>query len=104
MTIPRNTANDDFELTDADAAHALVLGSAIGIPTIFAIVLLIGLAAGASWTDALVIAVWPALVGGPFFGALAALARVARADEHHAVVIPIAPALRPRSAAPTRAA
>ncbi len=76
MTTTRKNTNHDVELTDADAAHALTLGSAIGIPAIFAIVLLISLTAGASWTESVVIAAWPAVFGGPFFGALVVLGGV----------------------------
>jgi hypothetical protein len=104
VTIPRNTTKEDVGLTDADAAHALVLGSTIGIPTLFAIVLVVSLTAGASWTDALIIAAWPAVVGGPFFGALVAVGGAVQAYEHRAEVIDIAPVARPPRAAPTRAA
>lgn len=104
MTIPRTINTAHLELTDADAAHALVLGSAMGVPAILAIVFVIGLVAGVSWPESLVIAGWPAVVGGPSFGALAALGAVVRAQEQHAVVIPITPTSRPHAAAPTQAA
>jgi hypothetical protein len=90
----RTTTTADVEVADADAVHPLRLGSLFGVPAVYAIVVLIGLAAGTSMTDALFIAAWPAIVGGPFFGALAVLGAEIRDHERHAVVVPITQAIR----------
>jgi hypothetical protein len=90
----RTTTPVDVELTDADAVRALRLGSLFGIPAVFATVVLIGLAAGLSMIDAGLIAVWPGIVGGPFFGALAVLGAEIRDHQAHAAVVPITQAVR----------
>ena len=102
MTTP-TTIPVDVELTDADAVRALRLGSLVGIPAVYAIVVLIGLAAGLSMIDAVLIAAWPAIVGGPFFGTLAVLGAEIRDRERHGVVVPITEAVR-RPATSPRAA
>lgn len=58
----------------AEMAHLLVLGSAIGIPVVFAIALALVVAAGARGMGALFIAAWAGLIGGTFIGSSIMLA------------------------------
>ena len=44
--------------------------------------------------DVELIAVWPGIVGGPFFGALAVLGAEIRDHQAHAAVVPITQAVR----------
>ena len=57
----------------------LAVGSAVGIPLMFVITLVIARYDGVSWGGSAFIAGWGGLVGGPFFGVLVLLAK--RVDE-----------------------
>lgn len=61
-----------LELDDASFGHRLLIGSVVGIPVIFVITLFVA-AYGAGWGSAFVIALWAAVVGGPFAGGFVAV-------------------------------
>ena len=69
---------DDADYSDREAAEMgriLVLGAAVGVPLVFAITLLLVLAAGARGAGTIFIAAWAALIGGTFIGAGILLAK-----------------------------
>ena len=84
------------ELDDTDFATALRLGAIIGIPLTFIIALLISLA-GAGWPSAAAIAVWPALMGGPWVGgAITLIRRLSELDTPaHVTHLPARPVTSP---------
>ncbi len=86
---------------DAGLGRVIVVGSAIGIPLIFLVSLLLSLP-GAGWPLAPEIAVWPALVGGPFVGGFLALMKLMAAENATASVASLPVAQRP--SAPNTAA
>lgn len=55
---------------DAEFGRIVRTGAEIGIPLTFAAAALIMLAVGVGVQTAIVAAIWPAIVGGPFFGVL----------------------------------
>jgi hypothetical protein len=91
-------AGDDF--TDAAFGRALVRGMAVGAPLAFLAVFgiaLVALGAHAVATAA-AIAVWPAVLGGAFYGGLALMVPVAEACRPTAPT-QVAPAPQQRQAA-----
>jgi hypothetical protein len=104
MTASSTNPLFDGELSDGQVGHALRSGSLIGIPAIYVLVTLISLVASAPLMDALAIAVWPAIVGGPFFGAVVFLGLTVAHDERRAVVVPLPAANAPGVRAAARAA
>jgi hypothetical protein len=68
------------DLTDDDVRRAMVRGALFGTPAAFA-VLAIALLGVAPWRQVALVALWPALVGGWFYGALVALAPAMRRCE-----------------------
>ena len=58
---------DPSELNDTDFARIVRRGAMIGMPLTYVIAMLLSLA-GAGWPYAAAIAVWPALIGGPWVG------------------------------------
>jgi hypothetical protein len=75
--VPDAEKND---LTDDDVRRAMVRGALFGTPAAFA-VLMIALLGAAPWRQVALVALWPALVGGWFYGALLALAPAMRRSE-----------------------
>jgi hypothetical protein len=104
MTASSASTPFDGELSDGQVGHALRAGSLTGIPAIYALVTLISLAAGAPLLDALVIAVWPAIVGGPFFGAVVFLGLAVAHDDRQAEVVPLPATNARRTPTASRAA
>lgn len=86
----------EIELDDADFGRVVRVGSLIGIPLTFIIALVISLA-GAGWPTAAAIAVWPALVGGPFIGGFVVLMkRMAQLETTAPIThLPVRPAAAP---------
>ena len=80
------TPQVETDIDDAGLGRVIVVGSAIGIPLIFLISLLLSLP-GAGWPLAPAIAVWPALVGGPFVGGFLALMKTMAAQNPTASVV-----------------
>ena len=87
---------DTSELDDTDVARVLRLGAMIGIPLASVIALLISLA-GAGWPTAAAIAVWPALMGGPWVGgSIVFIKRLAELDTAaHVTHLPARPVTSP---------
>ncbi len=104
MEIRTNTAGEGDNLSDASVGRAFRNGSLLGVPAIYAVMVVIVLAAGGSWAQAFLIATWPALVAGPFFGGLLLLGRLVLEDEHPVAVIPLPLADTTRSGQSARAA
>ncbi len=67
----------DMTPTDAEVGRAIVRGALIGTPVAFA-VMAVALRSVAPWWQVALVALWPALVGGWFYGGLVALAPVMR--------------------------
>ena len=80
------STHDGAEINDKEGAHALAVGTAVGVPALYVVVLVIALVAGAPVVDAMVIAIWPAVVGGPFFGSVVALSSALQRSTHGDVV------------------
>jgi hypothetical protein len=78
----------DLDLADDDLRHVLVLGSAFGIALFYPLATLIGLAS-TSLGEALVLAIVPAIVAGPFVGSVLALGLRLTRLEHEADVIAV---------------
>jgi len=79
---------------DAGLGRVIVVGSAVGIPLIFVVSLLLALP-GVGWPLAPEIAVWPALVGGPFVGGFLALMKMMAAGSATASVTSLPVVERP---------
>ena len=84
------------DIDDARFGRIVAMGTLVGVPLVFVVSVLMALP-GAGWPLAAGVAVWPALVGGPFFGGFVALMRAMTAHEHRASVDPD---LHPRTEAP----
>lgn len=78
----------ELDLADGDLSHVLAIGSAVGIAVFFVLVTLIALAS-TSLDEALVIAIVPAIVAGPFVGSVLALGILLTRREHTTEVIAI---------------
>jgi hypothetical protein len=76
------------EIDDARFGGIIVKGTLIGVPLAFVLSLLVALP-GAGWPLAAGVAVWPALVGGPFIGGFVALMSAMAALEPGASVTPL---------------
>lgn len=85
---PTTTATDPGEISEQAAGPALVLGVMIGVPLLFAAVALAVLLAGAGLSTALQVAVWPAVVAGPYAGGFIVLTKMAAQQETAAEVHP----------------
>lgn len=92
------TAPNICDLEDREFTQALATGAALGIPLIYLLSVAFMLAAGA--TSPALVALWPAIVGGPFFGALLVFSSPAthRRTAAVATVAPKAEANRRRAA------
>ncbi|MDY7100690.1 MAG: hypothetical protein S0880_05835 [Actinomycetota bacterium] len=64
---------DVVVLSDREASDALVHGAVAGFFLVFVIAWGIGMGVGLGAGVAAAVAIWPAIVGGPFFGSLAFL-------------------------------
>ena len=71
----------DIDPADADMGRAVVRGVIIGGFAGFVGTLVIALVADTGWRRSLQIAVWPAIVGGPFFGGVVAVGRFMAREE-----------------------
>lgn len=103
MVTTSTTAPADDELRDADVVQAARIGTPIGILTLYAIVTVVAVLGGNTWSEALSWSLWPALVAGPFFGSLIALGLLVARQEHRAEVMAL-PTTEPRPTATPRAA
>jgi hypothetical protein len=65
---------------DAEMGRILARGFAIGIPTAFALTMVICSFAGIGWSASAAVAAWGAVVGGPFFGVSLQTNRVSELD------------------------
>ncbi|SRR5579885_2112649 len=76
-------ADPEFgEIKDTEMVRAAKVGVLVGVLVVYAAVVVICMIGGAwSRTDALIIAVLPALFAGPFFGGVVAVFTVARREE-----------------------
>jgi len=88
------TPQIETDIDDAGLGRVIVVGSAVGIPLIFLVSLLLSLP-GVGWPLAGEIAVWPALVGGPFVGGFLALMKMMAAQNPTASVASLPVAERP---------
>lgn len=59
------------ELSDQQFAHALKMGVLVGIPIVYAVVVVITMLAVPGNAALTIAALWPAIVGGPFFAGFA---------------------------------
>lgn len=66
---------DSTDLESAEMAGILIRGSAVGIPVVFAIAVVLVFAAGVRGFGALFIAAWAGLIGGTFIGSSIMLAK-----------------------------
>ena len=71
----RGDEPDHTDLEAAEMGRILVLGAALGVPLVFAITLLLILAAGARGAGTIFVAAWATLIGGTFIGAGILLAK-----------------------------
>jgi hypothetical protein len=73
MASPEKFVHDDLsDLEDGQLWTTLITGLTIGVPLAFVLALAL-VASVAPWPGALLIALWAAIVAGPFIGALATL-------------------------------
>jgi hypothetical protein len=68
MAADNTSTHDDGSIRDGDMGRAIALGSAVGIPLVFAILFVIDLAAGLSVPLAALGASIPGVIFGAFIG------------------------------------
>lgn len=73
---------DVHDLSDREASNALVHGAIAGFFLVFVIAWAISMAVGLGPATSAAVAVWPAIVGGPFFGSLGFLVSALLGHEH----------------------
>ncbi|MEX2587576.1 MAG: hypothetical protein WD602_06225 [Actinomycetota bacterium] len=61
------------QLSDEEFFQALVRGAVVGVPATFALVMAIAVTAGFVPITAMFVAIWPAIVAGPYMGGLGTL-------------------------------
>lgn len=71
----------ELAMTDRETGWVMEWGTLLGVPILYLATVAVVLLAGGSLAFALAAALVPAVVGGPFFGILGALARVEH--RHH---------------------
>ena len=81
-------ASTTMELDDDQLGHAMRLGALAGVPVMFVVFTLMGVA-WYGWS-ALALAMVPAAVAGPFLGGFVTLMWMVSAHEKKAVVVPMA--------------
>jgi hypothetical protein len=91
------------ELNDEDFGRALKMGVLVGIPVLYAVVVAVAALAVPGNVALIAAAVWPAIVGGPFFGCFVSVLLAERRCQTEAGRAPArrsAPATRRRTPAP----
>jgi hypothetical protein len=76
-----NHVSGEIDSSDSAMGHAVVRGAVVGTVVGFVATTAIALIAGTSFGMALTVAVWPAFVGGPFFGGVVAVGRFMHREE-----------------------
>ena len=83
----RPDPHEPEELSEAEFVHTLRMAVVVGVPAVFALLVVMMLLATGAETGFVLGAMWPAIVGGPFFAGFVYLSREqARHDKvhHHA--------------------
>lgn len=76
------------EVSEAEFVHDLRLAVVVGVPAVFALLVVMMLLAAGAEVGYVLGAMWPAIVGGPFFAGFAYLSRDQARHEkvhHHGV-------------------
>ena len=84
---PRADPHEPEEVTEAEFVHSLRMAVFVGVPAVFALLVAMMLLAAGAEAGFVLGAVWPALVGGPFFAGFAYLSMEQARHErvhHHA--------------------